>query len=191
MQILKCEKMDKTIVNGKEIVVKPTKSTFGKTAFQISREIYSDLGRIGITEEYIDLNLPRNTLIRNTLAEISWYVNEKNFYFSCSTQNRYVDNLGVIGKVISQESYAIRNGLKSFGQVMNQFKLDYDPNGEKTRTPREIMGVDENNKDLDYITFKYRGRAKEIHPDIIKGDDNKMKELNEAYEIIKKEFEHD
>ena len=174
-------------VNGKTIFIKPTLSRFQKTAFQISEAIYSDFEKIGITEKYVDMAIPRNPLKRDMPAEISWYVNGENFYYKSDKQENYRDNLGVIGKVIQMESYAIRNGLKTFGQVMNQFRLDYNPDGPRLKTPREIIGVEEICKDLDYINYKYKVKAKELHSDK-GGSDEDMKELNQAHETLKTEL---
>lgn len=176
---------EKFTVNGKVVYIRPSNSTFKKSAFQIKEEILRDLKKIGITDEYIDLSLPRNPLKCGEPAQISWVVNGKDFYFQCSKQERYVDNLGVISRVIEQESYAIRNGLKSFGQVMNQFRLGYDETGEKIKSPHDILGIPHSMKDIDYITFKYKQRAKELHPDNEKGDAEKFKELKEAYDQLK------
>ena len=180
--------MDEVIVNGRKINIKPTRSRFTKTAYQMQQEIYNDLAKIGITKEYIDLPLSRNPLKRDEPAQISWTANKKDFYFQCNKQERYVDNLGVIAKVIEQESYAIRNGLKTFTQVMNQFRLDYKEGQENTQTPREIIGVPADCKDLEYIQFKYKQKAKTIHPDI-GGDQEAFKKLHEAYTELEKELE--
>ena len=180
--------MNKIIVNGEVIFIKPTISRFQKSAYKISQEIFRDLGRIGITPEYIDLPFSRNPFKRGEPAQISWIVNGKDYYFQCNTQERYVDNLGVIGKVIEQESYAIRNGLKEFAQVMNQFRIGYNEDGEKTKTAREIIGVEPQCKDLDYIRFKYKKKAKELHPDI-GGDAEEFKKLNEALSELEKELQ--
>ena len=174
-------------VNGKVIHIRPTKSLFKKTAYQLAQETLDSFKKIGITRDYIVLELPRNPLKRDTPAEISWVVNGKDHYYSCNTQETYRDNLGVISRVIYQDCYAIRNGMKSFGQVMSQFRLDYDPDSQRTKTPREILGIPEHINDKDYIKFKYKQKAKELHPDQ-GGDTEKFKELKEAYENILKEL---
>jgi curved DNA-binding protein CbpA len=42
--------------------------------------------------------------------------------------------------------------------------------------------------DLDYIAFKYKKKAKELHPDT-GGDAEKFKELQGAYKQLRKELE--
>jgi len=180
--------MPRIEVNGRTINIKPTRSRFTKTAYVIKMEIIHSLSRIGVTSDFITLDLPRNPLKNDTPAQISWVINGEDFFYECSVQERYVDNLGVIAKVISQETYAILNGLKSLGMVLNQFRLDYDPNAPTIKSPREIIGVPADSKDLEYITFKYKKKAKELHPDQ-GGDADKFKELNAAYEELKKELD--
>jgi hypothetical protein len=180
--------MKQVLVNGNMVKIKPTPSTFKQSAYKMSTQIYKDLARIGITKEYIDLPICKNELRRDEPARISWRVNGKDFYFESREQQRFVDNLGVIMKVIEQESYAIRNGLKDFFQVMNQFALDYNENVPKVRTFREIVGVQSDCKDLDYIHFKYKQKAKELHPDSANGDTAKFQELNNALQELEKEL---
>lgn len=180
--------VDEVMVNGKKIYIKPSKSRFQKTAFQMSQEIYYDLHKIGITQDFISLQLCKNPLRQGEPAQISWTVNGKEFTFMCNKQDRYLDNLGVISKVIAQESYAIRNGLKSFAQVMNQFSIGYDENKPKLKTPREILGVASDCKDFDYIEYKFKQKAKELHPDVTNDDGKQFKELNEAFTELKKEL---
>ena len=177
-------------VNGKSIKIRPTKSKFERSAFQISQEIYQAFERIGITRDFITLELPRNPLKNDLPAEIAWVVNGKDHYYSCDTQETYRDNLGVISKVIIQDAYAIRNGMKSLGQVMNQFRIGYDPESPNIKTPRQILGLSESMNDFEYIKYKYKQKAKEMHPDT-GGDPNQFNELNEAYNALKKEFGED
>ena len=183
--------MDKQInVNGKIIYIKPTISSFKKTMGRIRDEIIKNLSKIGITSEFIDLDLPRNPFKRDEPAQIGWRANGQDYYYSCSSQERYVDNLGVVGNVIHQEVYAIRNGLKSFGQVMNQFRIGYNgKNIDTIKSPREILGIGHAIKDKDYITFIYKRKAKEFHPDNKEnGDENKFKDIHKAYKDLMEEL---
>jgi len=176
-------------VNGRKIIIEPTRSRFKKTAHVIKQEIIHSLGRIGVTSDFIDLEIPRNPLKYGAPAQISWVINSEDFFYECNVQERYVDNLGVIAKVINQEMYAILNGLKSLGMVLNQFRLGHDESGTKTKTPREIIGVPADIKDFEYIKYKYKSKAKELHPDA-GGNAEDFKQLNEAFTSIKKELEN-
>lgn len=174
-------------VNGETISIKPSVSRFQKSAYQISQLIYHYFAQIGITKDYIKLELPRNPLKFDAHAEIAWSVNGEDFYYQCSTQETYRDNLGVISQVIKTESYAIRNGLKSFAQVMNQFKLGYDEEGEKIRTPREILQIPDGVTDVNYVKFKFRELSKQFHPDT-GGDPKKFSELQKAKDELLREL---
>jgi hypothetical protein len=175
-------------VNGKTVTIKSTASRFKKTAYQIKREILNDLEKIGITSDYVDLELHKNPMIKSTPAEISWYVNGDNYHYKCDTQDIYRNNLGVIGKLIEMETYAIRNGLKSFAQVMKQFQLGYDDSSNspnRIKSPKEILGVPEAQNDPEFIKFKYRKLCKKYHPDSgEEASESKMREVNEAYDEV-------
>lgn len=175
-------------VNGKKITVRPSISKFQKTVHQIKTEIIKALGRVGITPEYISLPTPRNELKRDEPANICWYVNGDKYFYKCDTQRNYRDNLGVIGKLVEIETYAIRNGLKSFAQVMNQFRLGYSEDMIKIKTPRDILGVPEDVNDIEYVKFRFKQLSKDHHPDS-GGDAEKFKEIIAAKDELLKELE--
>lgn len=174
--------MERINVNGRNIYIKPGKSRYTKTAYQLSQMIYHDLERIGITRAFVELPIPRNPLSLSIPAEISWRVNGQEYYYKASRQERYVDNLGVIWKVINAEVYAIKNGLKEFGVVMNQFRLDYDPKTIQ-KTPHEILGIDPTITDKEYIKYRYKQLAKLKHPDV-GGDPEEFKKIKDAYDKL-------
>jgi hypothetical protein len=60
------------------------------------------------------------------------------------------------------------------------------PQMKKAISMLELQGSDITN--WDYIKKKYRQLAKERHPDKEGGDEEKFKELNEAYSLLKKEL---
>lgn len=177
-------------VNGKTIKVRVGKSRFSRTEYQLTESILSTLQKIGISSDYIDIPMPRDSYTKQKKkeAEIRWYVNGEEHYYRADKQDNYRDNLGVISKVIEMDVYAIRNGMKTFGQVMNQFKIGYDPSGKKIRSPREILGIGPSVHDKEYITYLYKQKAKQLHPDTENGDAEKFKELKEAFDQLTKEM---
>lgn len=181
--------MEKIQVNGNTILIRPTKSTFHRTADNMKKEIFRNFSKIGITPEFIQMNLPRNQLKIGEPAQINWTVNGHDYFYECRTQERYIDNLGVISKLVAQESYSIRNGLKKFGQVMNQFSLGFDGKDAEVFNPWEIIGITPGTNDIDYLTYKYKQKAKEVHPDTSDKDKDLFQNLQQAYQILKKEME--
>jgi len=63
-----------------------------------------------------------------------------------------------------------------------------DINTVPIKTAREIIGVSSDCVDLEYIKFKYRNKAKELHPDSPTGDKNEFQKLNAAFEELEKEL---
>ncbi len=181
--------MDQRIeVNGKTIQLKISPYNARLSIGNYKRKILEALNKIGIEKQYIDIIFGGGTgYHQKAWAETTWMVNGEEHKYRCDSQSRDVDNVAAIAQVIEQDSKSIRRGLKTFGQVMNQFKLEYNPDGPRIRSPREIIGIPGDMKDLDYITFKYKKRAKHIHPDA-EGSTEEMQELNQAYEDIKKEL---
>ena len=50
------------------------------------------------------------------------------------------------------------------------------------------MGVDENEKDFEVITKSYKKLARQYHPDMAGGDNEKFQEINLAHKLLQKEL---
>lgn len=176
-------------VNGKTVHYSVSPYRSRNSIAYYKRKILEAFSKIGIEPPYLDVVFGGGMGHTSTdgWAEVTWTISNKDHSYKCSSQPRAVDNLAAIAQIIEVDSKAIRRGLKTFGQVMNQFRIGYDPDAPHTRTAREIIGVPDSMNDLEYITFKYKQKAKELHPDQ-SGDAEEFKELNEAYEQLKKEL---
>lgn len=143
------------------------------------RLIFNSLEKIGIEPKYIDLQFGGcKGVTQSAWAELIWFVNGAEHKYRCDSQQCDVDNVASISQVIEQDIKSIRRGLKSFGQIMNQFQIEA-PMGKREKTSREIIGVEESCSDIDYILFKYKQKAKKIHPDKT-GNKQEMQKLNDA-----------
>lgn len=96
---------------------------------------------------------------------------------------RPVDNLWALA--IGLEDIRL-NELRGLDTVAAQVYQALGPGKEKKRTPWEVLGLPAGS-DLDVIDAVYRAKAKRLHPDNLgTGDAEAFKELNEAYEEVKK-----
>jgi DnaJ-domain-containing protein 1 len=111
-------------------------------------------------------------------------VNGKPHYYKCQSQRRPVDNLAAVEQLVHQEVLFIQRGIKTFGQVMNQFALPAPGDIKDSFDPREILGVGAWDGDKDYLKFRYRELIKKHHPDK-GGDPEKFKEIQKAWEMLK------
>ena len=181
--------MPKIEVNGKTVYYKVSPYNARLSFANYKRKLLESFAKIGIEPPFLDVVFGGGMGYTSTngWAKVSWIVNETEHEYKCDSQPRSVDNLAAIAQMIEADSKAIRRGLKTFGQVMNQFKLGYDSDSPKIKSPKEIIGVPESTKDFEYISFKYKQRAKELHPDA-GGDTEKFKQLNEAYQTLKKDL---
>lgn len=153
------------------------------------RKLLDAFAKIGIEPPYLDVVFGGGMGYTSTdgWAEVTWIINDKDHKYRCDSQPRAVDNLAAIAQIIEADCKAIRRGLKTFGQVMNQFRIGYESDAPRTKTPREIIGIPEHINDLEYVKFKYKQQAKTLHPDQ-GGDADKFKELKAAYETLLKEL---
>ncbi|NOR85901.1 hypothetical protein GQ473_07355 [archaeon] len=180
--------MDNRIdVNGKVIHIKHCRYYARLSLAHYKRIIFDSLEQIGIESKYIDLQFGGGSGLRDSSwAELTWIVNGIEHKYRCDSQQCDVDNVASISQVIAQDIKSIRRGLKSFGQVMNQFQIEA-PTGKREKTSREIIGVEASCMDIDYILFKYKQRAKKIHPDKT-GNQEEMQRLNDALAELDKEL---
>ena len=178
-------------VNGRQIHLKHSPYHAKLSLAQYKRTIIEEFRKLGIESPYLDIRWGGGGGYTSTegWAEVSWMVNGQEYHYRCDSQSRDVDNLAAIAQMITQDVKAIKRGMKTFGQVMNQFRLDYNPDAPKVRSPREILGIPEGIKDADFVAFKFKQLAKTFHPDNTEtGNAENFKEIQKAYEDLKKEL---
>lgn len=178
--------MSEVEVNGRTWKIKQNLIDSSQSIPVLRDNIYKWLGRLGIEKDYVALE--HGPYPRDKWAEVKWQVNGDDFSYRCTSQINNKNCLAAIEQLVHQEVIFIERGIKTFGQVMNQFRLGYSEDGEKIRSPHEILGISSNNKDMDYIEFRYKSLAKILHPDTETGDADKFKELNDAFEELKKNY---
>jgi len=178
-------------VNGKVVRfrVSPYPARLSDGAY--TRVIKEAFAKIGIESPYLDIKCGggRGTWSTDGWAEVIWQVNGVEHNYRCDKLGNAMNNLAAIAQMIHAECKAIRRGLKTFGQVMNQFRLGYDAEtGRKILSPRQILGIPDGINDLEFVKWKYKKLAAEHHPDS-GGNDEKFKEINEAYQQLTIELE--
>lgn len=166
-------------VNGKQVEIKVNQMMAGGHQAYYRKNIIRWLGRIGIKKDYI--NIDHSVYgYEDPWAEVRWKVNGKEHRYRCTSQESATKCLAAVEQLVHYEVIFIERGIKTFIQVMNQFLLD-DKTGGKS--PREVLGIPLEMNDKEYIKWKYKKLAKEMHPDT-GGDKDKFIELKTAYEQL-------
>lgn len=166
-------------VNGKQVEIKVNKMKASGHQGHYKSNILRWLGRIGIEKDYINIEYAAYGY-EQPWAEVRWIVNGKEHRYRCSSQKSATRCLAAVEQLVHFEVLFIERGIKTFTQVMNQFLLE---NRTEGRSPHEVMGLPFDMKDKQYIKWKYKKMAKELHPDT-GGDPEKFKELKEAYDQL-------
>ena len=145
----------------------------------------------------------------NTLIISQKYLRlTKNDYAKRLKIMEYLLNLAFIDNEFSQAEFMITEDIANalevkradFEKLIASFKQFYANQTAQTqfgiKKAYEILGADER-EDMESIKKKYRALVKEYHPDILMGQGKdksiidaattKLQEINEAYEMIKKE----
>lgn len=145
----------------------------------------------------------------NTLIVAKKYFNlTKNEYFKRLKVMEYLLNLAFIDNDFSQTEFMITEDIANaleikradFERLIASFEQFYANKTAKAqmgiKNAYAILGANEG-EDMESIKKKYRALVKEYHPDILMGQGKeqsiidaattKLQEINEAYELIKKE----
>lgn len=172
---------------GHEFQVVLVKDSFSRRAVQFKNNIINTLKKIGLTEDYVDVQLEA-CAIKKAKAAATWYFNGHRMYYSYELGDKFVDNLNIISKVIELEVDALIHERKQVEDFISAFSEDDDVE-EQRKEARIALGLSTDVKDLDVINQRYKALAKEHHPDTPTGDIGKFKAINHAHKIIKRELE--
>ncbi len=179
--------MVKLKIKGNEFEIALVKSSALRYATLFRNKIFFSLKKLGVSQDYIKL-VEEPFPIKMAGAEVSWYLNGSNCYYSYNRQERYVDNLQVISKLIDVEVENLLRGKKNMEEFIFDFKGDEDLI-EKRKKARKFLKLGETENSMEVVDRKYKNMAKEFHPDMATGNAEKFKKLNEAHKILRQELE--
>lgn len=174
-------------LKGNEINITFTTGSASRYAALFRANIISLLKELCVSPNNIRIEEEPNA-IKKAVAEVYWYMEGHNCYYSYGRQARYVDNLQVILKLLKVEANKLLNGEKSIEDFLIDFRED-DDLIEKRKKAREVLGLEKNESNMAVIDIQYKKMARESHPDTQNGNTEKFKEINEAHKILKKELE--
>jgi len=172
-------------IEGHEFEQVTVRSAFYRKAMHYEQKLIGILKKIGVPEDDIDIKIEKNAM-QKIQASIAWYMWDVNLFYSY-TRFKFVENLGMVTKVIEYFVYQLEKGEITKEKFIALFKEDYDIS-ERRKHAREVLGVDEDSTNFDEIHAKYKKLAKEHHPDMPNGNTEKFKEINTAHKLLKKEM---
>ncbi|MFH0874387.1 MAG: DnaJ domain-containing protein [archaeon] len=175
------------LIKGHEFNVVIAKNSFDRRALQYKNNIIGTLKKIGISEDYIDIELEK-IAFKKAPAKVSWYIEGNQLHFSYIAGGKFVDNLYIISKVLELEIEALLYHNKTMNEFISTFSEEGDIDDER-RKARETLGVSNDTNDFDAINRQFKTLAKECHPDMSSGDIVRFKELNRAHKILRRELE--
>ena len=177
--------MARITVRGHEFSELLIKDSYDRRAIQFKNNIIATLKKIGLTENDVEIVLPKIARLRGTAAA-SWYFDGRNMYFSYKNCGTFVQNLYIVSKVIELEVALLSAGEKSSEEFVRDFTEDRDIEIQR-KEARKILGVEENCIDIEVINKSFKLLAKQAHPDL-GGDLEKFKEINNAHKMLKREL---
>lgn len=177
--------MARITVRGHEFNELIIKDSYDRRALQFKNTILATLQKIGLTENDVEVVLPKIARLRGTAAA-SWYFDGRNMYFNYKSGATFVQNLYVVSKVIEAEVALLLAKTKTVEEFIRDFIEDRDIETQRLEA-RKILGVEENCLDIEVINKSYKQLAKQQHPDL-GGDLEKFKEINNAHKMLKREL---
>jgi hypothetical protein len=174
-------------IKGHEINPVIAKNSFDRRGLQYKNKIISNLRKLGLSEDDIEVPLERVAIKKAPASVTMWFESHRLFY-SYSRGNTFVDNLYIVQKLIELEVEEVLNGLKTEQDFCLTFSEDKEV-VEQRKEARELLGVAQNCVDMQEINQKYKLLAKKCHPDIPEGDHELFQKLNKAHKLLKRELE--
>lgn len=177
------------LVKGHEIEVKVTKSAYDRKAVLFANNIIDELKKLGITRDDVEIktNIIGN---RDVPAVIEFWGDGHYCRFSYSMTKRFIDNLYVIMELIKIEVNEVLIGRKQILEFYQTFTEDGDRKtiSKDLAAAKIVLGLSEDEKNLDIINAAYKKLAKEHHPDMNGGSMEEFQKINKAHKLIKKEM---
>ena len=177
--------MARMTVRGHEFNELVIKDSYDRRALQFKNDIIAVLQKIGLTDNDMEVVLPKIARKRAPAAA-SWYFDGRHMYFSFWSGTSFVQNLYVVLKVIEAEVAALLKKEKTSEEFVRDFMEDKDIEKQR-KEARKILGVEENCFDIEVINKSYKLLAKQLHPDL-GGDPEKFKQINNAHKMLKREL---
>lgn len=171
-------------VKGYEITEIKVKNSFLRRAQAYKNSIESNLKKLGIHEDNIEINLENNAIARRP-AKASWYF-DGHYHFYSYNRSKFVENMYVISKLIGLFVSDVLNDVKSLAEFSAAFTEDQDIDKKRIEA-RNYFGL-EQDFTVEQVNKKYKLLSKKLHPDMPEGNTENFKELNEMHKIIKREF---
>ena len=178
--------MSEVSFKGHKIKPEIIKSNYHRKALLFKNKIISVLGETGVGVDDIELDF-NGMEVKKAKASVTWYFDVNMLYYQNNSQEKYVENLYVVFKVIEGEVELLKSRKKSLMDFIEEFRED-DGLEEKRREAREFFGLDYTTNDFELVDKKYKELAKSLHPDMPNGDVEKFKQLNHHHKILKREL---
>lgn len=178
--------METVKIKSHSIQVVHATNSFNRRAVQFKNKIITALEQLGVARDDIDLELDGNCG-KGAKAIVTWYFDGYKLQYETASQERFIDNLGIVLKVIEKEVELVLAGKKEIEEFIAEFAENDDVHDSR-KEAREFFGLEHDHKDIQEVDKKYKEMAKTLHPDMPTGDVEKFKKLNHAHKILKREL---
>jgi hypothetical protein len=178
--------MENIKIKGHSVKFIPAKANFNRLALQYKNKLITALEKLGAKRDDVEIDLD-GYCGREAKAAAVWYFGGYRMYYECASQKKYVDNLFIVSKIVSNEVELVLSDKKPIEEFVAEFREDEDVLDER-KEAREFFGLEHDHKDMEEINKKYKELARKLHPDMPTGDAEKFKKLNHHHKILKREL---
>lgn len=169
--------------------VSPRRAPFrDKTLTRSEKDLMIELQRLKCRNIVINSNVVRSAQPVDR-GVVAYFVKDGvEQCIPCDKWDLVEHNIWAISRTVNALRSIERWGAKSMvDAAFRGFTALPSPDQVISKTPREIIGVTEDMTDMEYITFKYKQKCKELHPDA-GGDVKEFQKLQEAYNDLQREL---
>lgn len=173
-------------IKGHDINIITVRDSFYRRAIQYSNNIKKSLRKLGVAEDDIEIEVIRGAM-KNEPAKVEWYMDGHNMEYSYKLAPKFVENMYAISKVIECQIKDLEEGVITMQDFIASFHEEDDVHDER-KEARKLLGLHEDENDMEVINKSYKDLAKKHHPDMDEGCIHKFKEINKAHKVIKREL---
>jgi hypothetical protein len=178
--------MAKIVLRGREYEKKMLTGAYSRYADLYRNSIIAALRQIGVKEDNVKIDI-EPAAFRKAPASVSWYLDGRHLHYSCNKCGKYVENLYLVLSVIKYNVDAVVSGELPIAEFFEEFMEEEDIHASRKEARLEL-GLAEDTDDFELITKTYKTLAKQHHPDMANGDENKFKAINKAHKTLKREL---
>ena len=172
-------------IKGYEINPRKVTNSHDRRAQQFHNKILGELKRLHLTEDDVEIELPRYAF-QKTPASVSIWLGHDFLYYRYEQGANFAENLYMVFRILESFIDDVVDEKIPLQKFISEFAEDDGDIEERKKQARADLGLDPTELDMDVIDKAYKKLAKTYHPDMAGGDLDKFKKINKAHKTLRR-----